>query len=447
MMILLTLLTMLITAIISILFFFILMAVRKAGVVILVVISPLAFACYMLPNTKTLFDKWWKLFKGCLMMYPIAGALIGGCTLASTILLSAGDGGFMMGVIAVILMVVPYLFLPKLLKGTFSALGSIGAKVSGLADKWGAKTSGAINNSKPMKRLQDAARSNAELKDANKIVEKYKDKVASGDLKPYQLHRYKQAAGIVSKNRTEQANLKAGNSDFLISEGDAEIAAWSKRASMDVSNLVATKGIDDNISDTSGFAGQYKAAYDEVKKAEANGGATVAQKERLKAFAVTAAKNKNGAKVTQQILDGESGAAAGLVSRTIMNDASAAAFVKKESPAALHQYIKTHANEGGTGGVNGMNDNMREAVKSMSGEDLVGMGTGNLKELANLAENDENVRKTLAGLVNQIDATPALKGKVDNDRREQFDKIVSPSQPQNGGRGSFGPDTHGNMAR
>jgi hypothetical protein len=44
----------LISIIIAIIFCFILLAVRKAFAVLLVIISPLAFMCYILPNTKSL---------------------------------------------------------------------------------------------------------------------------------------------------------------------------------------------------------------------------------------------------------------------------------------------------------------------------------------------------------------------------------------------------------
>ncbi len=138
-----------ITAFVAVLFFFALLGMRQAGVVILVVTSPVAFACYMLPNTKKLFDKWLKLFEGLLILYPICGLLVGGSTLSSTILIS-GTTDFFIWLIGLLLMVVPFFFIPTLLKGSFAAMGSVGAKITGWGSKFGKglanKTDGTIKN-------------------------------------------------------------------------------------------------------------------------------------------------------------------------------------------------------------------------------------------------------------------------------------------------------------
>lgn len=122
----------LLSAFIAIMFVFILLGVRQAGVVLLVVISPLAFACYMLPNTKKLFDRWLKIFQGLLLLFPICGLLIGGGNLASRILLSVNTDNFLIAIIAMLLNVVPFFFIPTLLRASFAAMGNIGAKISGV---------------------------------------------------------------------------------------------------------------------------------------------------------------------------------------------------------------------------------------------------------------------------------------------------------------------------
>lgn len=125
-----------IVAFVAVIFFFALLGMRQAGVIIMVVVSPVAFACYMLPNTKKIFDKWLKIFEGLLLLYPICGLLVGGSTLASAILVS-GSTDFFIWLIGLLLMVVPFFFIPTLLKGSFAALGSVGAKLSGFGRKFG----------------------------------------------------------------------------------------------------------------------------------------------------------------------------------------------------------------------------------------------------------------------------------------------------------------------
>jgi hypothetical protein len=123
----------LLSAFIAVIFVFVLLGVRQAGVIVLVVLSPLAFVCYMLPNTKKLFDKWLKMFQGLLIFFPICGLLMGGGNLVSHILLSTGSTSFWLALIAMLINVVPFFFLPTLLKGSFSAMGNIGAKISGVS--------------------------------------------------------------------------------------------------------------------------------------------------------------------------------------------------------------------------------------------------------------------------------------------------------------------------
>ena len=122
----------LLSAFIAIMFVFILLGVRQAGVVLLVVISPLAFVCYMLPNTKKIFDRWLKIFQGLLLLYPICGLLMGGGNLASRILLSANSDSFLVALIAMLLNVIPFFFIPTLLRASFAAMGNIGAKITGV---------------------------------------------------------------------------------------------------------------------------------------------------------------------------------------------------------------------------------------------------------------------------------------------------------------------------
>lgn len=138
---------------ISIVFLFILLSVRKALIVILVTISPLAFVCFMLPNTKSLFDKWKKLFEGMLLIYPISGLLIGAGDYVSRILFKSADG-FFMWITAMIVGIVPIFFLPMVIKGAFSAMGKIGTALTGLGGGASKGLTNAVRNAEAYKDLQ-----------------------------------------------------------------------------------------------------------------------------------------------------------------------------------------------------------------------------------------------------------------------------------------------------
>jgi hypothetical protein len=75
---------------ITLLTIIIILLLRKALIVLLIVISPVAFVLYLLPNTERLFNKWMKMFGQLLMVFPVVGLLFGAGQLASTIILVSG---------------------------------------------------------------------------------------------------------------------------------------------------------------------------------------------------------------------------------------------------------------------------------------------------------------------------------------------------------------------
>lgn len=147
-----------ISVLVSIFFLFVLLSLRKAAVVILVVVSPLALGCYMLPNTKKIFDKWFKALQGMLLLYPIAGALVGGGNYVSKVLLSTGGGttDFFFALSAMIIGIVPIFFIPGLLKSSFAAIGNVGAKLSAMGGRFGRNLGGRVDRSGMARNLRDS---------------------------------------------------------------------------------------------------------------------------------------------------------------------------------------------------------------------------------------------------------------------------------------------------
>jgi hypothetical protein len=85
------LLPVLLAAIIAIVTVFLVLTMRQALIILLVIISPLAFVAYLLPNTESLFKKWLALFKTLLLMYPIIALMFGASALASMIVMQTAD--------------------------------------------------------------------------------------------------------------------------------------------------------------------------------------------------------------------------------------------------------------------------------------------------------------------------------------------------------------------
>ncbi|HET6746697.1 MAG TPA: hypothetical protein VFH06_01170 [Candidatus Saccharimonadales bacterium] len=72
---------------IAILAVFLVLVIRQALIVLLIVISPLAFVAYLLPNTESLFTRWRKLFTTLLILYPVVSIIFGASALASKIVM------------------------------------------------------------------------------------------------------------------------------------------------------------------------------------------------------------------------------------------------------------------------------------------------------------------------------------------------------------------------
>jgi len=68
---------------------FITLIIRKGLILFLIMISPVAFALYVLPNTEQYFKKWWDLLIEALLVYPIVVAIFAIGDILSVTILSA----------------------------------------------------------------------------------------------------------------------------------------------------------------------------------------------------------------------------------------------------------------------------------------------------------------------------------------------------------------------
>lgn len=67
---------------------FTILAARQAIIVVLTIISPLAFVAFILPGTSSWFDRWRKSFTTMLIFFPIFALLFGGSQLAGTAIIN-----------------------------------------------------------------------------------------------------------------------------------------------------------------------------------------------------------------------------------------------------------------------------------------------------------------------------------------------------------------------
>lgn len=132
---------------------------RQAIIILLVIISPLAFVAYLLPNTEKLFKKWQTTLTSMLLLFPIVAFVAGVSKLAANILTPIfndnPDGRIrLIGTIAAnAIVVLPLFIIPGLLKKALDGVGGIGAKLNGLSDKWGKSAGSKWTDSKLNKHM------------------------------------------------------------------------------------------------------------------------------------------------------------------------------------------------------------------------------------------------------------------------------------------------------
>lgn len=108
------------------------LAVRQAFIVILIVVSPLAFLAMILPNTKKWYDNWQKIFVSLLVIYPMIAIVFGASKMASGII--AQDKSIP-GILALAVATVPLFAVIPMIKGSLNAVPIAGKLASSLANR------------------------------------------------------------------------------------------------------------------------------------------------------------------------------------------------------------------------------------------------------------------------------------------------------------------------
>ena len=176
---------------------YLILVAREAGVVLAIIIAPLAFVCYALPNTDKLGKKWFDLFRALILVYPICGAIIGLGQLAGGILSSIDNAG--MKIAAMIVQVLPFFFIPMLLKNSLTIMGNVGAKISSYGRSLGQKAS---------RGAQGMIRNSERFKDWSQYQKTRSDAMRSESLMN-RLNRRKRGNGGVLSERDNERLLKA----------------------------------------------------------------------------------------------------------------------------------------------------------------------------------------------------------------------------------------------
>jgi hypothetical protein len=117
----------LVSALMAVLVALVVMAARQAVITLLVIIAPIAFVAYLLPNTEKLFDKWRGMFMTLLVLFPAFSLIFGGSQLAAEAIIQNADS-INVVILGMLVQVAPLFITPMLVKLS----GSTVSRIAGL---------------------------------------------------------------------------------------------------------------------------------------------------------------------------------------------------------------------------------------------------------------------------------------------------------------------------
>lgn len=133
------LLPFLVGGILAVLVALIVLAARQALITILIIIAPLAFVAYVLPNTEKWFTKWRETLTTMLLLFPIFSVVFSGAQLAGIAIIQSAGGNLFTIILGLATQVAPIVITPLLVKFSGGLIGKIAGLVNnpnkGLVDR------------------------------------------------------------------------------------------------------------------------------------------------------------------------------------------------------------------------------------------------------------------------------------------------------------------------
>lgn len=155
----------LMSALIGMVVMIITLMIRQAAVIILVVLSPIAFASAILPNTEGIFNKWKSIFKSMLVIYPMASIVVSLTVLASNTLAATASGPFSF-LIEGLYLTLPFVGMAgvvALIRGALAALDKLtNANITGKLSSLAGGANKFASNSSPVKHVANWSRGNVD---------------------------------------------------------------------------------------------------------------------------------------------------------------------------------------------------------------------------------------------------------------------------------------------
>lgn len=207
-------LTFLASAVIAGFFAMLMLGIRQALVIIMIVISPIAFVLYAIPNTNAIFRRWFTLFRGLLTLYPVYCLMVGGGFMAANLIVH-GSNEFYLQLVAGLISIAPYFAVPTMTK---NAMKGFDAAIGGIATLRSRASSGLQYANKKVTGSDSykASVANREFGKQSKFAKKYEGYTQEqlSNMKPAQRRRLMNAIGVLGKDAQQAATLGAAMSQY-----------------------------------------------------------------------------------------------------------------------------------------------------------------------------------------------------------------------------------------
>ncbi len=376
------------TAVVALLLVAFILVARIALIIILTVVSPLAFVAFLLPNTEQWFKKWYKMFFALLLVFPIIAVVFGASSMIAEVInnTAAGPDDWKVRLTALAVASIPTLAVPSLLQNAIKSAGDIGTKLAGMASKRQAA-------------IGSQARANA-------------SKGRSGDL----------VRGIQRSSALRRAKRRTGRvGSWLDNSALGRAAGWDTGAAAATATVDKSirEDIENERNQVAGLnKGELKAAYDKASNAK-----KAAIMERL----ITIADPPD----YKDMVDG--------IGHNKSKDRSVVALRQSTAKAlADHgpQFLKASNHDAISSGTMGTNESIDDMARAnitagiYSQERMVSENSGNLKYAREvLADGDTTMQQTLGNTARDLQENPNLSGKIKHNR-EQIEEMAKNAAPR-----------------
>lgn len=388
----------LITVVMTIVVVFLVLTLRQALIILLIVVSPLAFVAYLLPNTQNLFNKWKDLFQVLLVMYPLISLVFGASALASTIVMTSASGDYKIAIqiMGAAISILPLIIVPTLIKTTQGVLGRFGAFVDN-------------PNKGPVSALQKKADNYRGYRDNTR-----KGNALSGNARVFGGGKYKRAYRRELRDQAADSAAKSGQAQFGVTDAKAAASVASNLQSQAQINAinaanstrfvgsVATnpdlvrdgmgKAKNDGEVDKALVAQQQKAVADAIREVELSADFKPGDLKSIGAEMARAvsAGDSITARAMQNMLLKSGSAGTAQYRETMEKDVSSADMGSKTMDDMKHNFLQNHAGVkesaydlmkhavSGSGTTMSAVSNDAKVWEGLSNEDLVGQKSHSL---------------------------------------------------------------------